>query len=524
MSHTPLPHLHDQLVAAARALDAATAPRRRPRRRWAALGVIVALSGTGVAVARVAQIGPFAYLDRFGETIPTLRPQEAITIESGDDTPRWLARAFTNQHGDVCLTGGPRDPRSDVKPSSPAASNPPASGVMCTSTDELAPALIDKSWGIGLVAAKTDLNGSLNGNAARRNASGMLVRVGEPPTRTLVFAFAPVDFNPPVVRVGLRGEAQRMRPSEEVLTVKVNRSPQGLDARERKLVAQFPERLTLRLWAAEVAIPRMADGFLELPEPVAYQQADNTSPTIQLLTGAEMRTRSTRDRERATRRYEITRDPAPVRGASTSAKRWIAAFARPRRDSDAVRGKLSMELRSQRAQPTQARRLSTTGNVAGARYWILPGASGNPFAPQDMDAVCILGVGENPISRPHGTPVSVCKLNSARWKVPFAETIACSPELAAGEALVWALAPPGTRSVEVFGPDGKRTTYKAGELLILRQSRAALPARLRWLRSAGAALTQKVPRPSLRRRCRERTTLIRDSTGAGQESADLERR
>ncbi|MDQ8046121.1 MAG: hypothetical protein AAGC46_21355, partial [Solirubrobacteraceae bacterium] len=113
---TPLPELERQLHAAARRLDAVAAPRRRRwwRGGWTLLSLLLVVTGGSVAVARVVEVGPFAYMSGgiVGEN-PKAAPVSTITLQPPGDAPAWQARAYLNGLDQLCITGGPRDPRKD---------------------------------------------------------------------------------------------------------------------------------------------------------------------------------------------------------------------------------------------------------------------------------------------------------------------------------------------------------------------------------------------------------------------------
>lgn len=79
---TPLPELERELVAAALRRDSSRASKRGAwLHGWALVGVLLATTGVaGVAVARVAEVGPFAYLGRFASENPKTAPVSVITV------------------------------------------------------------------------------------------------------------------------------------------------------------------------------------------------------------------------------------------------------------------------------------------------------------------------------------------------------------------------------------------------------------------------------------------------------------
>ncbi len=492
---TLLPELEEQLVAAARKLDgAARARRRRWLHGWPLVAALVAGLGTSVAVARVAEVGPFAYmnLDRMAQENPRLATTSVISVQAPGDAPAWMAQVSRNRLGQICMTGGPRDPRTnpDAKPSPSSPGNAPQNGVMCADNEEIAEALIDPERPGTTWAMARPLDGDLQGSRCRMNFKKRrcIPIETDPPTRMLVYGITSADGPAPVVRWGASGVPQAMAPSAERLRMPVDRSPEGLSPAEQRQVARYPAEIDLVLWAADVKIPQgkrrpqvvFADQFV--PHGV-------TDGTIELLGGDELTELIERgEREGWKYRRHISRDAPPVRGTNAAQRRWIAAFTRRRAAGDAVPRRLRTErTRFSRLQFRASRKLKVVGGGTGD-VWIAPGAM-----PRDTDVAdggdlfCMLGA----------RIFTQCKFGQARWKRPFAEAVACAKGPAGGQVtFVWALTPPGAVRVSVRQRGGGVTTLRAGELLALRRPPDKRPESIVWFDASGRPTRVQVPWPT----------------------------
>lgn len=519
MNSTPLPDLERELHAAARRLDR-TAPRRAWwRHSWALLSIAVVGVGAGVAVARVAHVGPFAYLDRFGDYNPKLAATQMIEVEAPGAEPAWRAVAFLNKIGQFCITGGPRDPRTDPTTPRPEhrRSAPPSAGVNCAGNTEIAQLLVDPRRPGATFAGNTALNGSPDVHTFRAAGPGKPVeRLSDDfPTRMLVYAAAPAGLTP-VVRWGANGEPISMRPSGKRLRVRVDKSADGLSSREHEIVRSFPDEIDVVLWAAETPIPKgVSEAQVVMHGGVPPHGVDDR--TIEVLSVDEIVRMDRAARARGWRyRRGISRDPAPVARESSAQRARVAAFARPRSGADAVPSAVrpAMYREFHRVQYGASRRLTISGGGV-ANAWVVPGGllpeSELPGRPGDL--TCFVGA---PI-------LGDCKYGAGQWKRPVVEAVSCSRGFAPGESFVWALSPPGASRVELLRGRTVRQRLSAAELVALRRSRATQPTAIRWVMRQGPAITVRVPWATTGpARCGTKppawTSLRRDSVGGRRSS------
>lgn len=499
MTGTPLPELERQLIDAAARLEAAATPQRRRRRwphGWALLSIAVVTAGAGVAVARVTHTGPFSYLDRMTHGGNTrFAAASEITVQDQPQEPTWQARAFVNGVGQLCLTGGPRDPRTNP-PTTPRteAENPPQVGLLCADNEGVAEALVDPERPGASVANAAPLDGSLNGNRLIQDPKNPRRLIPDPSqrpaTRFLAMAVREAGAPAPVVRWASGGASFPMRRSDGELLLPVDHSPLGLDRRERSKLASYPRELRLALWAAEVPVPKGAT-FPQVISGAEFGPPRVNDTTIELA-GAEDIDRIIRHARAVGWKYQrgISRDPLPVRGTRPAQRRWIAAFGRER----AARDRLPAALRRdrdgyQRIGFAASRRLSVTGGGL-SRAWVAPGGLPKDSLADDIDLkdrICLLG---NPVFGEQ------CRTGAGKWKVPFAEQVLCRASLGPGGALLFALTPTGARSVQLLERDGTTRRLPLAELVALRRPRSAMPRAIRWAFDGGRALTVRTPQPT----------------------------
>lgn len=528
MSTTPLPDLERELVAAARRLDAAAPRRRWWLHGWALIAVVFTTAGVGVSAAQVAGLDPFAYLTgNMSTAYPKMAPTVSIAV--GDDArePRWQARAYVTKIGQVCITGGRADTRTNpsAKPTDANLNNPPTSGTTCTNSEEAAELLVDPDVRGSTFASGIATAGQRRTpqrvRKSRRRLTGKtpLLPVGglTRPTRYLVYALA-VDGAPePRVRWGDAGAVTPMRRSAETMTVKVDRSPDGLSAAGQAKVASYPAELTLRLWAAEIPVPAdprpTAKGsfgfFPQVIGPEVPRPGDDA--IVELLPVDDMIRRVEDAERRGMKRFShITRFEKPVPGPTTRAVKWVAALARPRRAADAIpEREIDDLMRRQRIQPAASRRPTSAGDDLGPS-WIVPGG-GPVFLPdrQANDALCIVG-----------PPVlEGCKQGTRRWRRPLVEAVVCSHNLDPKDSVVWAFTPPGAATVDVVGPGAARLRLPARELITLRRPQGERIRTLIWRWRSGKVMPVRVPWPTERnQRCGfgkdQWSNLRRDSEGS----------
>lgn len=494
-SPTPLPDLETQLVDAARRLDAAeeaTAPRRRWwRHGWSLLTIAVVGLGTGVAVARVAEVGPFSYMNSFPSENPRLAPTDVITVQPAGDSPAWQARASINGLGQICLTGGRRDPRTnpDAKPTRSAPNYAPQNGLTCADNEEVAQMLVDPSWPGATFAVNTPLDGSLTPNVCTMNLKTHRCERDKAgfATRMLVYGITSADGPTPVVRWGAKGAPFAMQPSKQRLRMRVDHSPLGLSKAEQRIVAGYPEYIDLVLWAADVKIP---DGVEQSQAVLPYELIPHgvDDATIEMLSADELTALDRRGRREGWKyTRHIDRDARPVKGTNAAQRRWIAAFSRPRRSGDSVPRRLRTDQTArQRLQFGAARKLDVVGGGV-VDVWIAPGAM-----PEDTDArrqgdmLCLLGA----------RVFSNCKFGQSRWTRPFVEAVACATgEDGSFVTLVWALTPPGAKQAVLTDAAGGTESLAAGELLAVRRAAAARIEAVTWLDAKGAKTRVAVPWP-----------------------------
>lgn len=490
-SPTPLPELETQLVDAARRLDSAEAgasPRRRWwRHGWSLVAIALAGIGTSVAVARVAEVGPFAYLGRYTGMNPKLAPTSVITVQPAGLEPAWQARAHLDRLGQLCITGGSRDLRTnpDPRPVNGKRNDPPPFGSMCADSDEIAQMLVDPDWPGSTFAGSAFLDG-------RVPNTGRAPEGDDRPTRVLVYGVAAAGVRP-VAQWVSGGPAHELRPSNTHLRMTVDKSPRGLDARERHLVASYPDELDLTLWAAELEIPP----GVENPQvifPSEFAPHGVPDGTIELAGIADIR-RLIRENKAKGWKYQrhIGREAPPVEGETASQRKRIAAFARARTGRDAVPQRFRSERHAwERVQYAASRRLSIAGGGIDAA-WVAPGGAPEslPF-PVGQDRVCILGA----------SILGQCKGKPRNPKRPIVETVLCSPSLnRTREHLVWALSPPGASRVTVTGPGVRAETIDAAELIAVRRPRGERVASLTWTWPSGRDLAVRAPWPKRTPRC-----------------------
>lgn len=497
-SPTPLPELEAQLVEAARRLDASAEGAPTQRRRWwrhgSSLIAIAAVGlGASVAVARVAEIGPFAYLDRYTERNPKLTPTSVITVQPHGLEPAWQARAHIDRLGQLCITGGPRDLRTnpDAVPTSRVQDNPPSAGMTCADSDEIAQRLVDPDWPGATFSGSVPLDGRLNNSGVYVVKTKDGWKPGHP-TRMLVYTVAAAGLTP-VVRWGPTGAAIPMQRSEREIQFAVDKRPEGLNARERQLVASYPDTLDVALWAAEVKVPKGVE-HAQVLMPSEFVPHGVDDATVELVGLADAR-RLIREARAQNWRYapHISRDPMPVRSETPSQRRRIAAFARPRTARDAVPERLRTDTHARdRVQYAASRRLSIAGGGIGAA-WIAPGGAPESLPwPIAQDRTCVVGA---PI-------LGQCKGKPRSERKPVVETIICARlQRSARETLVWALSPPGATRVTATGPGTRRQTFDAAELVAVRRSRDERVSRLTWTWPGGRVVTVRAPWPKRTPRC-----------------------
>lgn len=496
-SPTPLPDLEAELVEAARRLDA-TEATAAPRRRWwrhtsSLIAIVLVGVGASVAVARVAEVGPFAYLGRYTERNPKLTPTSVITVEPAGLEPAWQARAHVDRLGQLCITGGPRDLRTNPTGTSTTGtpSNPTSAGMTCADCDEIAQRLVDPSWPGATFSGSVPLDGRLDNSGIYVVKTSQGWKPGHP-SRLLVYAVAAAGLTP-VARWGATGAAIPMQRSAQQIRFAVDKRPEGLSASERRLVARYPDRLDVVLWAAEVKVPK---GVVH-PQVVfasEYVPHGVDDATVELVGLAGIRKLIREGRAHGWKHVpHISRDPAPVRSETASQRRRIAAFARRRVSGDAVPQRLRRESRSRdRIQYAAARRLTIAGGGVGAA-WIAPGGAPEslPWTVEE-DRTCVLGA---PLLGP-------CKGKPRRPSKPVVETVLCSPQLDAGrQALVWALTPPGATRVTVTSRAAPAVRLDAAELIAIRRPLAARVLRLTWAWPGGREVTVRAPWPKRTPRC-----------------------
>jgi hypothetical protein len=485
-----LPELERALIDAAGRLDGAQPRRRWWRHGWAILGLVLAATGTSVAVARVAHVGPFAYLDSYTNLLPKRAPTSVVTVEPSGDAPAWQARALIDGIGQLCITGGPRDPRPNptTRPTSPA-DNPPQAGMTCADSDEVAQAIVDPAWPGASFGGSSYLVGSQSG-ASHVNAQGRRVYTAPPPpTRVLVYAVTSASAPNPVVRwAAAPDQAIPMQASKEHLRLTVDKDPAGLSPAERRMVARYPDVLDLVLWAADVAVPSgVSSPQVAFPAELPPHGVDDA--TIEMIGSSDFK-RLDALKKRTGWKYvrHISREPAPVKGSSRVQRRWIAAFARPRTAADAVPKRLhnAFQREYSRVQYAAGRRLTIVGGGV-KQAWIVPGGfPESSLAPQGEDQFCLLGA---PL-------LGQCKNGAQRWKQPLVEAVSCAGSLnASHETLVWALTPPGATRVEVTGPGARVERLPAGELVAVRRAVGNRIASITWTLASGARTTVRVPWP-----------------------------
>jgi hypothetical protein len=505
---TPLPELEQQLLIAARRLDAAEAPARRRwwRHGWSLLTLVALAGGASVAVARVAEVGPFAYMSGgiLNEN-PKLAPRSTITLQPAGPEPAWQARAYVDGLNRLCITGGPRDPRTtpNGRPTNRHPNNPPQNGNTCTDSDGVAEVLVDASRPGATFAMWSELDGSLQGRTCRvQKKTGRCVPIKvDPATRLLVFGVRAAGAPRPVVRWyadGGLGAPIAMRASEHQLRMSVDHSPDGLSAAEQKIVAGYPDHLDLVLWAAAVRIPRGAR-FPQLAFPSEMPVGAVDDATI-AMTGMDDFTslieRAKKSGWKPTR--GVSRDEPPARVINAAQRKWIAAFDRLRVASDEVPQRLHTEIASlQRFGYGLSRKLTVVGGGLGD-VWIAPGAMTEDTASSaDPDQICFVGA----------SVLMQCKFGQRLWKRPFAEAVSCTQgagwpkPLPGGRTLVWALAPPGVTGVELRGPGKRVETLPAGELLAVRRPASQRVAWIVWNTDAGKSIRVRVPWPKAGPRC-----------------------
>lgn len=513
MNPTPLPQLEAQLVEAARRLEQAATPRRRWwRHGWALLSIGIVTMGAGVAAARVAHVGPFGYLDRFEGGNPKLRATAVASVQAPGDEPTWRAVATINHLGQLCITGGPRDERTnpDAKPTATNLNNPPAASTTCADSDEIAQTLVDPGWPGASFASGAPLDGSIsdNGNVFRRTKSGKMVPVGPrtPTTRMLVYAARSADAPAPVVQ--WNGTRTPMQRSATQLLLKVDHRPQGLSAADLAKVRSYPDEIPIVLWAAELPV----HAEQELPQVVypgelpPHGIADNTIEVLTIKAMDQLLQQGRRDGWKYVR--HIDRAPTPVRHASADQRRLFAAAARVRHPADAIPARLqSEELLHFRAAFGDARRLTIAGGGLAGPVWFVPGAMPEEMAITSLeDATCLAG---EPI-------LGQCKFGAHRWKRPLVEAITRTRGLPKGESLVWALTPPGTTRVDVLGPRDRVEHLDPAELIAIRRPQADRITRLVFRRAAGDETVRvQWPKPLGKQRFPgARLEMRRDSEGS----------
>lgn len=491
---TPLPELERELVAAARRIEKAPAARRRAwLHGWTLVSILLATTGVaGVAVARVAEVGPFAYLGRFGADNPKTAPVAAITVQPAGAEPAWQAIAVVDKLGRLCFTGGPRDPRTSPKtgPTERDLNNPPQAGYTCSDdSDEAAETLVDPDYPGATFGGSSPFNGSPDAGRGAVGADGKFRSVPQsnPTTKLVVYAVAPADLGTVAARWSTGGEPIPMQRSKGHLRLKVDKSPEGLDPDEQAQVARYPDTLDLVLWAAVVDIPEgVKQPQVSFPaELPPHGVPDNV---VELLDGNDM-TRLYEEGKKSGFRYDrgITREPAPVKRESAAERKTIGAFARPHSESDDVPTAERPHFLAERnrVQYGASRKLSITGGGLDGEVWLVPGAlreeaqlGGGP-----TEVVCTLGP----------AILGQCKYNVGRWKEPLVEAVTCAQSFATGETFVWALTPPRTKRIELLRDGAVPEELPLGELIALRRQYADQPTSIRWYLEGDQQVTTKVP-------------------------------
>ncbi|MBJ7459592.1 MAG: hypothetical protein JHD02_10425 [Thermoleophilaceae bacterium] len=300
----------------ARGLPRSAKPtRRRWRLSWPLLSVVLVATGASVAVARVAEVGPFAYLNagEAPESDSRLAPEATISVQEQSESPRWQARAYVDGLNQLCITGGPRDPR-DAGPSSPSPA--PNVGKICAGSEEIAQAIGDPDRPGASFAHFSDLNGSLEARTGRidQETGQMIFNPTEKATRALVFGVRAAGAPQPTVRWyssdGL-ARAYPMTASTGSLRLTVDRSDRGLSATEQVVLEALPKELNLVLWAAEVEIP---DGVTDplIADPSGFVPHGVDDATIEVLGSDDAEyLREEGARQGWTYDPKIERDPTP---------------------------------------------------------------------------------------------------------------------------------------------------------------------------------------------------------------------
>lgn len=518
MSHTPLPDLERELHAAARRLERAAPRRAWSRHAWAIFSIAALTTGAGVAYARVAHVGPFAYLDRIAGDNPKLAPASTVQVEAPGTAPAWRSVAFVNRVGDLCITGGRRDLRTNpaAPPTERNPNNPPATSMLCAGSDEIAQTLVDPDWPGATFANTASLDGSPDLGMFRTDAKGRVVPVSrDMPTRLLVYAAAPAGVTP-VVRWDGRGKRIEMHRSAGHLTMTVDKSRAGLSSAEYARVSTYPDRIDIVLWAAEVSIPR---GVMhpQVAQSVDFPGHRVDDSTVELLTDDALTKLAQHERHNSRARVRgISRDPLPVARESAAQRAKIAAFARTRTAGDAVPASVRPRAFTefQRVQYGASRRLTIAGGGV-TRAWVIPGAlrpqEEEPGRPSDL--TCLAGA----------TIFGDCKYATSAWRRPMVEAVSCSRGFAPGESFVWALSPPGATQIQLRDARGSIERLRPAELVALRRDRAAQPVAIRWVLRGAAPIDVRVPWPkSGPARCGSEppawTSLRRDSAGGSRSS------
>ncbi|MEN0012379.1 MAG: hypothetical protein AAGC46_03380, partial [Solirubrobacteraceae bacterium] len=439
---------------------------------------------------------------------PKAAPVSTITLQPPGDDPAWQARAYLNGLDQLCITGGPRDPRKDpyAKGTEKHPNNAPQNGTMCSDSDSIAQTLLDPTRPGASFATSSELDGSLQGHSCRvSHRSGRCIPVKtDPPTHLLVYGIRSAGAPAPVVRwysrSGTPGAPIAMQASAQHLHMAVDKSPDGLDASERALVATFPDRLDLVLWAARVPIPH----GITWPQVLFsddFPGGVGDDATIEMIGSVDMG-RLIQRVEKSGWKYRrgISRDDPPVVTLSAAAHRWVGAFARARSTADAVPERLHTDWAVRdRFGFAVSRKLHVVGGGL-PDMWIAPGGwpedTGRTEA-ERTDQVCLLG---SPL-------ITQCKAGLRRWKRPLVEAVSCAqpgrgfPMPLPGGTLVWALTPPGAKRVELQGPGGRNEILPAGDLLAVRRPVDARVTRIVWIDGDGARTGVKVPWPKTGPRC-----------------------
>ncbi|MBO9533860.1 MAG: hypothetical protein J7513_12895 [Solirubrobacteraceae bacterium] len=288
MSLSLLPDLERELIAAAERLEPQRVRRRRPwTRGWVLFSALLATTGVGVATA-VTHFGPFSYLDGDG---PLRSAAATLVLQPGGDDAAFRVVAQIERDGKLCMTGGPRDPRTNpaATPTEGDSNNPPATVRTCLDPDEAAQTLVDPAYPGATFAGNAPLDGSPDVNMFTEGPNGEMIPVSDDlPTRMLVYALAPRGLTP-MVRWGTDGAPQKMQAAEHYLRFHVNKSPDGLSKADARLIATFPDSVDLVLWAADVAIPKGPLTFrAQVAFPAELPPHGVPDGTIELLTPDEM--------------------------------------------------------------------------------------------------------------------------------------------------------------------------------------------------------------------------------------------